>query len=93
MKFLIIIEVLSYFGLLFLQVFWGIRGILTEQRFALFQIAFLSLILITVGMDAYFSSPHPYPFGLLVGSVSTIIFASIGYPLARWVYRQIFPPK
>lgn len=87
---LLILEVICYFGVILLQIFWGIRGVLTEQRFALFQVASLSLIMITV---VIFSSSPEYPFGLLAGSIGTIIFALIGYPIAQWVYRQVFPPK
>jgi len=90
---ILIIEVVGYFGILALQVFWHVRGELTEQRFALFQVASLTLIIITAGWDAYLSSPHPYPFGLLAMNIGTIIFAIIGYPIARWIYRQVFPPK
>ncbi len=90
---LLVIEVIGYFGVILLQIFWGIRGMLTEQRFALFQVAPLTLIMITAGLDAYLSSPHPYPFGLLALSIGTIVFAIIGYPIARWIYRQVFPPK
>ncbi|MEW6402319.1 MAG: hypothetical protein AB1649_11000 [Chloroflexota bacterium] len=90
---ILIIEVAGYFGILALQGFWHARGELTEQRFAIFQIAPLTIIIMTAGLDAYLSSPQPYPFGLLAMSIGTIIFAVIGYPIARWVYRQIFPPK
>ena len=91
MREILIIEVICYFGIILLQIIWGVRGELTEQRFALFQVAPLTLIMITAGLDAYLSSP--YPFGLVVGSIGTIVFAIIGYPIARWIYRQVFPPK
>jgi hypothetical protein len=91
MRLILIIEVIGYFGVILLQIFWGIRGVLTEQRFALFQVASLSLIMITAGLDAYLSSP--YPFGLVAGTIGTIVFAIIGYPIARWIYRHGFPPK
>ncbi len=87
---ILIIEVIGYFGILALQGFWYARGELTEQRFALFQVASLSLIMIT---SVIFSSSPEYPFGLLAGSIGTIVFAVIGYPIARWIYRQVFPPK
>lgn len=90
---ILIIEVICYFGILALQGFWYARGELTEQRFALFQVAPLTLIMITAGLDAYLSSSHSYPFGLLAFSIGTIIFAIIGYPLARWIYRQLFHLK
>ena len=83
---LLVLETLGYFGVILVQIIWNVRGELTEQRFALFQVASLSLIMIT----AVLSSALPeYPFGLLAGSIGTIVFAIIGYPLARWIYRQV----
>lgn len=90
MQQLLVIEMIGYFGILFLQLVWYSRGELTEQRFAIFQVASLSLIMITVVL---FSSSPEYPFGLLAGSLGTILFTVIGYPIARWVYRQVFPSK
>ena len=93
MRLILIIEVISYFGIILLQIIWGIRRVLTEQRFALFQVASLTLIMLTAGLFAYFSSPgHPL-FGLVVGIIVTIVFSIIGYPILRWVYRQISPPS
>ncbi len=86
MSLILIIEVIGYFGVILLQIIWGIRGVLTEQRFALFQVASLTLIAITAVL--YYSSPE-YPFGLLAGSIGTILFAIIGYPIARWIYKQM----
>jgi hypothetical protein len=90
---ILIVEVIGYFGILALQVYWHVHRELTERRFALFQVTPLTLIMITAGLEAYLSSPHPYPFGLFALSIGTIIFAIIGYPIARWIYRQTFPPK
>jgi hypothetical protein len=90
---ILIFEVLGYFGILLVQVFWHVRGELTERRFALFQVSSLTLIIITAGLDAYLSSPRPYPFGLIAISIGTMVFAVMGYPIARWIYRQMFPPK
>ena len=87
---MLIIEIVSYFGLLGLQSFLAVRGLLTEQRFALFQVASLALIAITAVL--YYSSPE-YPFGLIAGGIGTTIFAIIGYPIARWIYRQFNQPK
>jgi hypothetical protein len=93
MKQILIIEVICYFGILALQGFWYARGQLTEQRFAVFQVAPLVLIIITAGLDAYLSAARPYAFGLLALSIGTIIFTVIGYPIALWLYRQFPPPK
>ena len=90
MQQILVIEVIGYFGVLVLQSLWAARGELTEQRFALLQVATLSLIMITVVL---FSSSPEYPFGLLVGSFGTMLFSVIGYLIARWIYKQVFPPK
>jgi hypothetical protein len=90
MRLMLIFEIIGYFGILALQIFWAIRGILTEKRFALFQVASLGLIMITAVL--YYSSPK-FPFGFVTGTIATVIFFIIGYPIARWAYRQIFPPK
>ena len=90
MQQILVIEVLGYFGILLLQSIWAARGVLTEHVFALVQVASLSLIMITVVL---FSSTPDYPFGVLVGSMGAIIFSAVGYPIARWIYRQSFPPK
>jgi hypothetical protein len=91
MKEILIVEVIGYFGVILLQIIWFVRGELTEQRFALFQVATLTLIMITAGLDAYLSSR--YTFGLVMVSIGTIVFAFVGYPIARWIYRQVFPLK
>lgn len=88
---ILILEAMGYFALLALQAFWHARGELTEQRFALFQVVPLTLIMITAGLDAYLSTPDP--FGLLAVSIGSIVFAVVGYLIARWIYRQVFPPN
>jgi|RhiMetdeSRZDD1v2_1073273.scaffolds.fasta_scaffold115515_3 hypothetical protein len=90
---ILIIEVIGYFGIIGLEIYWQIHGIRNEQRFALLQVATLTLIMITAGLNAYLSSPNPYPFGLLALSIGTLAFMIIGYPITRWIYRQFFPPK
>jgi hypothetical protein len=87
---ILIVEIVGYFGIILLQVFWGIRGELTEQRFALFQVAPLSLILISVVL---LNASPEFPFGFLMGSIGTLVFSIIGFPISRWIYRQVFPPK
>jgi hypothetical protein len=90
MKQVLMIEVIGYFGIILLQSIWAARGELTEQRFAIFQVAALSLIMITVVLLT--SSPE-YPFGLFAGIFAAIAFGLIGYSLLRWVYRQVSPRK
>ncbi|HKY54583.1 MAG TPA: hypothetical protein VJM08_09770 [Anaerolineales bacterium] len=93
MNHLLFIETIAYFGIIGLEIYWQIHGVRNERRFALLQVASLSLIIITTGLGAYFSSFHPYPFGLIALSIGVIVFAAIGYPLSRWIYRQAFPPN
>jgi uncharacterized membrane protein YdjX (TVP38/TMEM64 family) len=85
------IEVIGFFGILLLEAIWGVRGELTERRFALLPVASLSLIMITGGLDAYLSSP--YPFGLLVLIIGIILSSLIEYLLLRYLYRQSFSHK
>jgi hypothetical protein len=93
MNLLLRIEVLCFFGIIGLEIYWQIHGVRNEQRFALLQVASLTLIMITAGLDAHLSSPNPYPFGLLALSIGTFLFMIFGYPITRWIYRQVFPPK
>jgi|WetSurMetagenome_2_1015567.scaffolds.fasta_scaffold1304010_1 hypothetical protein len=90
MKQILMIEVIGYLGIILLQAIWAVRGELTEQRFAIFQVAALSLLMITVVL---FSSTPEYPFGLFAGIFATFLFCVIGYPILRWVFRQVSPPK
>ena len=93
MSHLLAIEVICYFGTLGLLIFWGVRGILTEQRFAIFMTAPLTLIIITAGLDANLSLPSPYPFGLVALGIGTLISSVLTYVMARWAYKGLFPPK
>ena len=90
MKQLLISETIGYFGIIGLEIYWQIHGVRNEQRFALLQVASLSLIVITVGLFNY--SPE-YPFGLIATIISVFLLWIIVYPIARWVYRQIFSSK
>ena len=87
---ILIIETIGYFGLIGLEIYWQIHGVRNEQRFALLQVASLSLIVITVGLFSY--SPE-YPFGLVAIVISVFLLWIIVYPIAGWFYRQFFPPK
>ncbi len=87
---LLTIEVVCYFGIIGLEVYWQIHGTRNEQHFALLQVATLSLMVITVGVLNY--SPE-YPFGLIAVVVLVFLLWIIVYPIARWAYKQFFPPK
>jgi len=83
-------ETVGYFGIIGLEIYLQIHGIRNEQRFALLQVACLSLIVITVGLFNY--SPE-YPFGLVAVDISVFLLWIVVYPIARWIYRQFFPSK
>ena len=91
MRSVLIFEIIGYFGIIWLLAVWYVRGELTEQRFALYSVMPLSLIMLTAGLNAYLSSS--YLFGLVIEIIATIVFAIIGYQIARWIYRQVFPHK
>ena len=90
MNLLLTIEVICYIGIIGLEIYWQTHGNRNERRFALLQVATLSLIVITVGVLNY--SPE-YPFGLVAVVVSVFLIWIIVYPIARWAYRQFFPPN
>jgi hypothetical protein len=85
---MIYIEIVSYFGVIWFMGVMQKRGRLTEQFFAIVQVGYISVITLT---------------GFLVGSLTwqtivalvviIIIYWILGYPFARWAYRQLFSPK
>lgn len=85
------IEAICYIALIIILGILAARGRLTENLFALCLIPPISLMIITAAIGADLSSPTSYPFGLIVVSLATIIITVVGYPLAKWLYRQIFP--
>ena len=87
---IVLIETICYFGIIMSLPVLAARGKLTEHLFALLLVAPLTLILITVGI---FSFSPEFPFGLLAGSIGTIVSAIVGYAIARWAYRQLFRRK
>ena len=88
MEQLLVIETIGYFGIIGLEIYWQIHGVRNERRFALLQVASLSLIVITVGLFNY--SPE-FPFGFVAVVISVFLLWIIVYPITRWIYRQFFP--
>ncbi len=84
MAVLLVVEGAGYLGMLWLQASWRRQGVLTANRFALFQVAFLSLFVLTVSLIAV-----PRMDGKLIGTVLSLLLWPIGYPFARWLYRQV----
>lgn len=85
---LLLFEIISYFGLIVVQISWKKRGELTANRFALLNVSYLSVFIITAFLAISISYEHIIMF---VGLV--IIWWIGGIPFARWVYRQFFPDK
>lgn len=47
MRLVLICAVIGYFGIIILQGVWYAHGELTEKRFALFQVTYLSFLILT----------------------------------------------
>jgi ABC-type Fe3+ transport system permease subunit len=88
MMLILFVEIVGYFGLLWLQATWYKNGQLTESRFALFQIAYWSLFTITAFLAISTTSEVT-----IIGIIVAVLLWVLGYPMARWIYRQVFPPK
>jgi hypothetical protein len=88
MELLLQIEAVGYFGVSLSQALLYKRGELTAERFALLQLGGLMPILITANINSYLSSSDL--FGLVMGTIGVIVFPFVGYPIAKWVYRQFF---
>jgi ABC-type Fe3+ transport system permease subunit len=81
-------EIIGYFGIIWLQGIWYKRGELTENRFALFQVAYWSFFIMTA-----FLAISTTVVVTIMGVVLSLLCWIIGYPMAKWIYRQVFPPK
>ncbi len=88
MMFILFSEIIGYFGIIWIQSIWYVRGELTENRFALFQVAYWSLFLMTAFLTISTTLEVT-----IMGVVLSLLCWVIGYPMARWIYRQVFPPK
>ena len=90
MSLLIVVEVFGCFGMLGLCIYLQLVGRLTRQRFGLFQIAPISLIVLTVGILNFSAE---FPFGFVAILMANVGIWIIGYPLAKWAYVEILPRK
>jgi len=88
MAIMLYIEIFGFFGMILLMANLQKRGNLTEQFFAIGSLSYISLFMLTAFLIAPISLEVT-----LVWVVVTIIQWIIGYPFARWLYRQMFPPK
>jgi len=84
MGYLIVVEILGYFGILLLQGILYRRGELTEGRFAILQTAFFSLFFITT-----FLAISTTAMVTTLGVVLSLLCWVFVYPLARWIYREM----
>jgi len=88
MKYIFLMEMFGFFGLIWLMARMYKIGKLTEQFSAILILCYLSLFLLTV-----FLLVPPTYVDLFIWAVITILVWLIGYPFALWIYRQIIPPK
>jgi hypothetical protein len=84
MGYLIVVEILGYFGILLLQGIWYRRGELTENRFAIMQTAFFSLFFLST-LLAISTTLMVTTLGVVLSLVCWVFF----YPFARWLYREM----
>ena len=86
MMIILCIELIGYIGIIWLQATWYKRGELNANRFALFQIAYWSLFTIT----AFLAISTTFEVAML-GIVLSVLWWIMGYPIALWIYKQVFP--
>ena len=84
MKIILAMELIGYIGMIWIQGRWYKRGELTANRFAIFQVTYLSLFILTgfLAISETFEST-------IVGIILSILVWVIGYPIARWIYKQM----
>ncbi len=86
MKLVILCLVVGFFGvILFLK---GLQkhGELTERRFAVVVVTYWSIFTISSFLILSTTST-----GIIIGVVLSSLWYVLGYPMARWIYRQVFP--
>ncbi len=64
------------------------HGLLNENSFGVFLVAYLSIVAATASQLFPTMSA-----GRISGLVLSILCWFPGYPMARWIYRQAVPPK
>ena len=92
MRYVLIIEIIGFFGVIgYLKVLQK-RGLLTENRWSISITTYTSLL---VGTVSLYSSTNPEGLfpptskGLLIAYALSLLWWIIEYPIARWVYHQI----
>ena len=88
MKYLFLAEVFGFVGIMWLLGNMYKQGKLTEQFFAILTLTYISIFLLTG-----FLLVTPTYVDLIFWAILTILVWLIGYPFARWIYRQVLPPK
>ncbi len=83
---MLFIEIISHLGMLMYMGIMQKRGKLTEQFFALVQVGYFNLYVLT----GFLIGPVTFKVTIAL-VVVTIILWVLGYPFARWIYRQVFP--
>ena len=88
MIFAFMCTIIGYLGIIRTQRRWYKRGELTQGRFVLFQVPIWSLLVLTgiLMISTTFK-------GIMIGAVLSVMCSIIGYPTARWIYRQRFVSK
>ena len=86
--YLLFIEIIGFFGLIWIQGISYKRGELTENRFALLIVTYLSLLTLT-GILIVSTTFEVTIIGFIIFSLWWVL----GYPFARWVHKQFFPIK
>lgn len=85
MRLLILGLMFGFFGVIWFLKRLQKRGELTERRFALVVVTYWSLFTISVFLMLSAEST-----GIIIGAVLSILWYVLGYPMARWIYRQVF---
>jgi hypothetical protein len=88
MKYIFLMEMFGFFGLIWLMARMYKFRKLTEQFFAILSLTYISLFLLT----GFLMVPPTY-VDLFIWAIITILVWLIGYPFAKWIYRQMISPK
>lgn len=85
---MLFIEIISHFGVLMYMGVMQRRGKLTEQFFALVQVGYSNLYVLT----GFLITPLTLKITMAFITI-TILLWVLGYPFTRWIYRQMFLSK
>ncbi|NOH04307.1 MAG: hypothetical protein HND47_21205 [Chloroflexi bacterium] len=87
---LFVVNMIGLFGICIYFALMRRANQLTENRFALLSVAYLSYFLVSSIGSMPDADPETSIEFIFILIVLTWV---IGYPVARWIYRQFFPPK